>query len=161
MPDGSLELARKELELDRLILIVVGSHLRAETADRPIAYRLRERMLENLNSLVEKEPEEDDPVDIVVCTDVWWLNNEHLRECPTVSVGGPGVNALSAYLGDKLPSAFVVDDQMIVQMDIELTDEWVCIWGADHERTVQACEVFIERYLERYLKTVLERMSDD
>ncbi len=161
MPDDSLELARKELELDRLILIVVGSHLRAETGDRPIAYRLRERLLESMGAFVEKEEGEDDPVDIVVCTDVWWLNNDGLRECPTISIGGPGVNALSAYFGDKLPSAFVVDDQMIVQMDVELTDEWVCIWGADHERTAQACDVFIERYLQRYLETILRRMSCD
>lgn len=161
MPDDSLELSPPELDLDRLILLVVGSHLRAETADRPIAYRLREQLLEVMARLVKKEPDEDDPVDIVVCSDVWWLNNDGLRDCPTISIGGPGVNALSAYLGDKLPGAFVVDDQMIVQMDVELASEWVCIWGVDHRRTVAACDVFSERYLERFLRTVLERMSDE
>jgi hypothetical protein len=161
LPDDSLELAPRELDLDRLLLIVVGSHLRAETADRPIAYKLRERTVKMMSTLVEKAEDEQDPVDIVVCTDVWWLNNDGLRECPTISIGGPGVNALSAYLGDKLPSAFVVDDQMIVQMDVELSTEWVCIWGVDHERTVAVCDIFADRYLERFLRTVLERLEED
>ncbi|MEM6757638.1 MAG: hypothetical protein AAF586_10765, partial [Planctomycetota bacterium] len=81
------------------VLIVVGAHLRAEAADRPLAYRLieeienwKERFAEQLG--VEIEP--------TVCTDLWYLNHEELRSLPTICVGGPGVNALSAYLAKHL-----------------------------------------------------------
>jgi len=46
---------------------------------------------------------------VLVCSDVWYLNNDPLRSRPTISIGGPGVNALSAYLADKLPSAFAIE----------------------------------------------------
>ena len=55
---------------------------------------------------------DDLPLDVVVCSDVWRLNDESISTRPTISIGGPGVNALSAFLGDKLSSVFVVEDQL-------------------------------------------------
>ena len=54
------------------------------------------------------------PLNPMVVSDVWYLNDPSLRNCPAISVGAPGVNALSAYLGDKLPSAFVIDASLNV-----------------------------------------------
>ena len=82
------------------MLIVVGAHLRAEVADRPLAYRLRERIhawLEKFGTGMNV------PIMPVVCTDIWYMNQEPLQNRPTISLGGPGVNALSAYYGQKLP----------------------------------------------------------
>lgn len=155
----SFELAGRELELERLVLIVVGAHIRAEVADRPLAYQLRDTMLRWMQDNLRPTESELTPIDIVVCSDVWWINNDGFRERPTVSIGGPGVNALSAYMGDKVPSAFVVDDSYMVQMDVELTDLWVCLWGMNHETTLTAVDTFVERYLDSFMRAVLRRVE--
>lgn len=126
------------------ILIVVGAHLSAEVYDRPLAYRLRERVLTVLES--------DDPERVVVCTDLWYLNRDQLRELPAISVGGPTVNAFTAYLGDKLPSTFAVDGRLVVQAawDAPLA----CCWGIDAAGTAAAVEAFAERHLEQWLGAV-------
>jgi hypothetical protein len=104
---------------------------------------------------------EDPPLDPVVCSDVWRLNDESIGECPTVSIGGPGVNALSAFLGDKLSSVFVVEDQLLIQADLEWNDLSVCVWGMDHERTIAAVQAFCERYLDAFLDAAIERLDED
>jgi|GEM_PF-207925 len=160
-----------------MILIVVGAHLRAEAADRPIAYALREKVLAWLDARggaanvpapatpgeggegAEAGAGEQDPglprpghpCTVVVCTDVWYLNDASLRVWPTISVGGPGVNALSAYLADKLPGVLVVDDVLMIQMDPELRETTAAVWGVDHRATVSAAEAFAERYLDGFL----------
>ncbi len=158
-----------------MILIVVGAHLRAEEADRPIAYALREKALAWLDArsgganapaagLEEGEdagagegaadpgqPRPGHPCTVVVCTDVWYLNDASLRVWPTISVGGPGVNALSAYLADKLPGVLVVDDVLMIQMDPELSEATAAVWGVDHRATVSAAEAFAERYLDGFM----------
>ncbi len=132
-----------------LLLIVVGAHLRAEEADRALAYRVREQMLAALWSLgVTEGPGSRRPL---VCTDVWYLNDDRLRYCPVVSIGGPGVNALTAYLADKAPGAFVVDDLYSVQLDVAYQDLHACIWGVDHEATRTAVDAFCSRYLKDFV----------
>lgn len=135
------------LDLDRIILIVTGAHLRAEIGDRPLAYRLRQAMLDWLGARdLGSEPDH-----VVVCSDVWYLNQPELRERATVSVGGPGVNALTAYLADKLGSVFTVEQRLVVQMDLEFASLSACCWGADHATTVGAVEAFVERYLDDFM----------
>jgi len=126
-------------------------HLRAEVCDRPLAYALRAEML---NRLAARFPG-GAPLDPIVCTDVWRLNDDDLRRCPSVSIGGPGVNAYTASLAESLPSAFVVDDRLIVQADLEWVDTNVCCWGADHANTVEAVQAFIDRYLDAFLDAAL------
>jgi hypothetical protein len=138
-----------QIDADTLFLIVVGAHPRAEQTDRPIAYMLRQRVAKWLAKRFEgAEP----PLTPLVVSDVWYLNDNSLRRCPAVSVGGPGVNALSAYLGDKLPSAFCVDDHMMVQMDLDLNDLVAVCWGVTPEATANAVEAFTERYLDEFME---------
>ncbi|HVU64505.1 MAG TPA: hypothetical protein VHC70_11055 [Phycisphaerales bacterium] len=137
------------IDSDSLLLIVVGAHPRAEMTDRPIAYRLRERMA---SWLLDKFPEGDPPLTPMVLTDLWYLNDAALRRSPSVSIGSPGVNAFSAYLGDKLPSAFVVDDRLMVQMDLDFSELVACCWGVDTETTGHAVDAFTDRYLEDFLE---------
>ncbi len=126
------------------ILIVVGAHLSAEVYDRPLAYRLREAVLDALGS--------GGPDRVIVCSDLWYLNRDQLRGLAAVSVGGPTVNAFTAYLGDKLPSVFVVDGRLMVQMDPGAP--LACCWGIDAESTAAAVEAFAERHLEQWLGAV-------
>lgn len=157
--------------LGPLVLIVVGAHLRAEAADRPIAYWLRDRVLSWLDARFGRaegaeengarkpdpgDPRPGHPCRVVVCTDVWYLNDASLRVWPTISLGGPGVNALSAYLADKLPGVLVVDDVLMVQMDPELTEQTAAVWGVDHSATVSAAEAFAERYLDSFMTAAVK-----
>jgi hypothetical protein len=137
------------IDADTLVLIVVGAHPKAEQADRPIAYMLRQQLTKWLARRFEGETP---PLNALVVTDVWYLNDNSLRRCPAISIGGPGVNAVSAYLGDKLPSAFVVDDQYMVQMDLDLNDLVCCCWGVSTEATAHAVEAFLDRYLDEFME---------
>ena len=75
------------------VLIVVGAHLRAEEADRPLGYELKRRIEawrdKHLGQLTV-------PLGAIVCSDLWYLNDVELQKRPTVCIGGPGVNALTA-----------------------------------------------------------------
>lgn len=153
--DQSYELASSPIELDRLVLIVTGAHLRAESGDRPLAYRLRESMLD----WRDRNTDDDPPFDVLVVSDVWYLNNEELQSLPVISIGGPGVNALSANLGDQIPSAFVIENDLIVQVDLDFHDFRVVCWGMDHEATIRAVDAFNERYLENYLTEVVQKLD--
>lgn len=147
-----------EIHTDRLILIITGAHLRAEVTDRPIAYGLRKRMTDWLEA--RGQPESPDQPRVLVCSDVWYLNNDPLRSRPTVSIGGPGVNALSAYLADKLPSAFAVEDVLLVQADPEFTDVLACCWGRDQQATAAAVEAFCDRYLDAFMGAAVGEHSE-
>ncbi len=151
----SYELASSPIELDRLVLIVTGAHLRAESGDRPLAYRLRESMLD----WRDRNTDDDPPFDVLVVSDVWYLNNEELQSLPVISIGGPGVNALSANLGDQIPSAFVIENDLIVQVDLDFHDFRAVCWGMDHEATIRAVDAFTERYLESYLTEVVQKLD--
>jgi hypothetical protein len=128
------------------LVIPPGPPRAAPPHDRPVAYRLREVVRERLGAM------RDDRLQPLVCSDVWYLNNEPLRRRPTISVGAPGVNALSAFLADKLPSVFTIDNRLVVQADLEMIDLAACCWGADAPSTRAAVDAFTERYLEDFLR---------
>ncbi len=138
-----------DINTDRLILIVTGAHLKAEASDRPLAYHLRKVMSDWLTR--KGLPENPECPRVLVCSDVWYLNNEPLRSRPTVSIGGPGVNALSAYLGDKLPSAFSIENVLLVQAEIEFIDVVATCWGVDDSSTAAAVEAFANKYLDAFM----------
>jgi hypothetical protein len=138
------------LDREDLVLIVVGAHLLSERFDRPAAYRLCDAMGA---WLAERECEAGHPLGIrpLVCTDLWYLNDQTLRECSTVSVGAPAVNALTAYLADKLPSALAIDNVLLVQMDVETSDTLAACWGVDHAQTGRAVDLFCRKYLDMFM----------
>jgi len=143
-------------ESPNLMLIVVGSGLRAETADRPLAYRLRERIhawLERFGASLNI------PLVPVVCSDLWYLQQENLSGRPTISLGGPGVNALSHEFFEKLNPAVVRNDEILIQLDPEFIDLRVCIWGRNHAMTVDALEMFVRKYLDGYLRAVATQVE--
>ncbi|MCB9838296.1 MAG: hypothetical protein H6813_03075 [Phycisphaeraceae bacterium] len=151
------------IDLDRVTLIVTGADLRAEIADRPLAYRLQRAMLDWRDIYA---PDADEPgtpgarpFDVIVCSDVWCLGNPEMMLRPLISVGGPAVNALTAHLADKAPSAFVIDDVLIVQLDPDLRDLRGCCWGRDHEATENAVTAFIDRYLDSYMQAAADRIE--
>jgi len=144
------------VDVSKLLLIVVGAHLRAEMADRPLAYRLSDRIEDWLE---EHALDMNIRLTPVVCSDIWYVNQQALQNRPTVSLGGPGVNALSAYYANKLSSALVHDNQMVIQLDPEYVDLRVCVWGMDHEQTVHALDMFDAKYLDGYLRAAVTQVE--
>lgn len=144
------------VDTSSLLLIVVGAHLRAEIGDRPLAYRLQERIVDWI-----KEHSDELSVEIrpLVCSDVWYVNQPELQRRPTISLGGPGVNTLGAYYAQKLSAALVHDDQMMIQLDPEFIDLRVSAWGVNHQMTIRVLEVFIEKYLDSYLRAVATQVE--
>ena len=107
---------------ERGLLIVTGSNLRAEMADRPLAYDLQQRAQ-------EFACEEGQELLIAVISDLWYLNAEALQARPMIAVGGPGVNAVSANLYRRLPNVLVADNALAIQMDPHLQDLRAAVWG--------------------------------
>jgi len=147
---------RTPSEASGRLLIVVGAHLRAEVADRPLAYGLRQRVCDWFDG---RRGDPDSQFVPTVCCDIWYLNQEVLRRRPVISVGGPGVNALSAHFAERLTPALVRDDLFMIQLDPEFVDLNVCVWGMNHELTVEALALFERRYLEAYLDAVATQVE--
>lgn len=155
-PQQELPLVVPEIEAAHVLPIVVGAHLRAEVADRPLAYRLRdaiERWVSERASRLSVRPVP------VVCSDVWYVNQQALHRRPTISLGGPGVNALSAYFANRLAAALVQDHKIVIQLDPELVDLRACVWGMNHELTVEALRLFMDRYLDGFLRAAVTQVE--
>lgn len=137
------------------VLIVTGSHLRAEAFDRPLAYHLRESLLGWFRRH-EIAPAKEGPVDtrVLLCGDIWYMNQDELRRAPVISVGGPEVNAFTAYLADKLPSLFAIEGKVLVQGRPDFAQPVAACWGAHAEQTVRAVQAFEERYIDAFMNAV-------
>ncbi|MCZ6836353.1 MAG: hypothetical protein O7G85_11315 [Planctomycetota bacterium] len=132
---------------DDLMLIVVGADLRSELTDRMLGYRLREQILHWQDQ--RKCP---DPLLPVVCTDLWYLSQEELLSRPTLTIGDPESNAATALLADRLPTTFLIDETLQVLFDQTFSILQGCLWGINHATTASAVDLFIERYLDDYLR---------
>jgi hypothetical protein len=146
-----------DVDTDRLIAIVTGIQLKAELGDRPLAYRIEEAARDHLASaLPGREPGEPPRLAPAVVSDVFYLNNDEIQTRPTISIGGPGVNAVSAMLVDHLPTALAIENTLVIQMDVEMNDARCAVWGMDHLETVRAVETFIAKgYLSTFLDAVV------
>ena len=144
----------RELDPSHLLPLVVGAHIESEMTDRASAYRLREQIL-------NWQADSGCPGRLlpVVCTDLWYLNNQPLRMRPTIAIGRPELNAATTYLASRVPTAFMVEQAFRIQLDPELVELNACIWGLDGPSTSSAVDCFIDRYLGEYLRSVHELPS--
>lgn len=158
MASTSSILPEDAVDTDRLFLIVVGASVEAEVWHRPLAYRLQE--------LIDRWQEQYCDVDIVdplVITDAWYMANSQLHRRPCVAIGPPNLNALTAYLSDKIPAVFGVEQRLVVQADPTFTHQHICLWGSGAAATAEALDAFADRYLEDLLKHIVaeeEEQSD-
>jgi hypothetical protein len=137
----------------RLILVVTGSTLRAEELDRPLAYYLKQRV-ELAIAAQTNTPATSNLSDyhIRVIADFRWIHDESLHHLPTISVGGPGVNALAHRWLGEIPISLNFKERYFIQMDPELVEPRVSIWGMDNPTTQIAVSVFLDRFLSRFLE---------
>jgi hypothetical protein len=132
----------------KLLLIVTGSTLRAEDVDRPLAYYLKQRVEQALTPPGASHV----PFQVLVIADFRWIHDEPLQALPTISVGGPGVNALAHRWLEEVPVSMAVDEQYYIQMDPDLEEPRASSWGMDNATTQIAVSVFVERFLPRFLE---------
>lgn len=146
-----------------LIAIVTGVQLRAELGDRPLAYRVEQAVREHLAAALPKPaPGEPPRLAPAVVSDVFYLNNDAIQTRPTIAVGGPGMNAVSAMLVDQLPNALAIENTLVIQMDLDMHDPRCAVWGMNHLDTVRAVETFIAKgYLETFVNGVIAKEAAD
>lgn len=145
-PDSPVDLAL-------VVPVVVGAHIEAELADRATAQWLADQLTDEL---AQRSP----GLRAVVCTDLWYLNDDRLRSRPAVAVGEPELNAYTAFLADKLPDVYSVKDALIVQLDLTGVDLVAACWGRDALSTRLAAQAFAERYLPGFCEAVAELMGE-
>jgi hypothetical protein len=139
----------------RLLLIVTGSTLRAEEMDRPLGYYLKQRIEQSLSeaalAALAGRPGLEDYI-VRVVADFRWIHDEPLQSLPTISLGGPGVNALAHRWLEEVPVSLAYSERYFIQMDPELTEIRASIWGMDNATTQIAVSVFLDRFLLRFLE---------
>jgi hypothetical protein len=139
----------QELDVQQTILIVVGSDVKPEEKDRPIAYKLKANIEQSpkYGSLAFRK--------CIVISDALFDSDKIIQLCPTISIGGPGVNALSALLAEKLPIYLKKDDRYFIQFDETPQNNRISLWGMDQQSTEEAVNCFIsEGLLDKYLNKV-------
>jgi hypothetical protein len=142
-------------ELEHCLFIVTGSTLPAEVAQRPIAYALKAK-LERLAA-----DEDPSPLAVVVCGDIWYLNTPLCRSRPTISIGPPDANALTAYLADRLSSVGDHEPNSIILMDPTMNDLVAACWGDTDAATASSIKRFGERIAPHFITECLNRLAPD
>ncbi len=152
-----------DVDTDRLIVIVTGIQLRAELGDRPLAYQVEREVRDFLDThLPKRQPGQPPQLAPVVVSDVFYLNNDAIQSRPTIAIGGPGMNALTAILVEELPTALAIDETLVIQMHLDpgrADDDEAprcAAWGMNHLDTVRAVETFIAKgYLAAFLNGII------
>jgi hypothetical protein len=137
----------KLFDVSQTVMIVVGSSVPQEMADRPLAYRLKEA--------IDKEGHETEWRKAIVVGDLAYEADAVIQGCPTIAIGGIAANSVSARLVKVLPTALAVQKKSFVQLDITFRDHRVLLWGIDPPATEAAVDLFMSKgYLEKYLKHI-------
>lgn len=135
----------------RVLLIVTGSTLRAEEMDRPLAYYLRQRIEQSLADAIAAGREGLEDYVVRIVADFRWIHDDPLQDLPTISLGGPGVNALAHRWLEDLPVSLAFGERYFIQMDPDLAEPRASVWGMDNATTQIAVAVFLDRFLPRFL----------
>jgi hypothetical protein len=136
----------------RWLLIVTGSTLRAEEMDRPLAYYLKQRIEKALADAIDAGRDGLEGYVVRVVADFRWIHDDPLQNLPTISLGGPGVNALAQRWLEEIPVSLAFGERYFIQMDPDLAETRASVWGMDNATTQIAVSVFTDRFLPRFLE---------
>jgi hypothetical protein len=142
----------KLVDTDETVLIVTGSDLPAEMNDRSTAYALKAEIdrLGGGGAGFRMA---------VVVSDQWYGANRIFQICPTIAVGGPGVNAVAAALVEELPELLRREDRVFIQGAWDGEMKRVVLWGMDRVATAQAARAFLdEGHCAGFLNAVWKRI---
>jgi len=142
----------------RVLLVVTGAALEAEVEDRPKAYQLAQR----IHAWQDQQAIAlTDRVEPVVCSDLWYLNQQDIGQTPTISVGSPDRNALAAYFAQRVEAPDIEQEQTVIQFDPEFVDLQASVWGTNEAMTSQAIEIFCGSYLDPFMRAVLNQVEPE
>lgn len=131
------------------VLIVVGSELVPEEKDRPLAYRLKNEMDEKGDHRFQKA---------LVTSDLWYLDNPIFQACPTVFLGGPGVNKATIGNYDRIPLVWTAAKRTFVHFTLSDGEVKAAIWGMNEQGTAEALNAFLaEGYMEKFTNRIWNR----
>jgi hypothetical protein len=119
--------------------------------DRPLGYYLKQKIEHALGEADATGLDGVDDYSVRVVADFRWIHDEALQRLPTISLGGPGVNALAHKWLEEVPVSLAYSEQYFIQMDPNLAEPRVSIWGMDNATTQIAVAVFLDRFLPRFL----------
>lgn len=119
------------IDIQETILIVTGSELTPEEKDRPLAYKLKETIDAKGSNPYQKA---------VVVSDRWYLDNEMFQICPSILVGGPGVNAATANFHKEMALVWTDRENAFIQAK---EHERVALWGMNQAGTEMALDRFV------------------
>ena len=119
--------------------------------DRPLGYYLKQRIENSLSEATANGQTGLEDYLVRIVADFRWIHDEPLQSLPTISLGGPGVNALSHRWLEEVPVSLAFSERYFIQMDPELAEPRVSIWGMDNTSTQIAVSVFVDRFLPRFL----------
>lgn len=137
------------VNVENIIPIVVGAHLRAELGDRRRAYYVGESIVNWM-----EQHQIPGPPWPLVCSDMWYLNQVELRTRPTICIGQPELNAATASLASSLETVLLEDDAYRIQGDPEYIQLKYCMWGIDDTHTNQCVEQFITNCMPQFLGSI-------
>jgi hypothetical protein len=139
----------QEIDVNQTILVVVGIGLKPEEKDRTFAYRLK-------NIIEESEYFGDHPFrKCIVISDKLFMSDKLLQACPTITIGGPGVNMASAEFVEKLPVYLSMENRYFIQLDKEFKEQNISLWGMSHETTEEALDMLVSNgILNDFLKSI-------
>ncbi len=126
----------------RLLLIVTGSTLRAEEMDRPLGYYLKQRIEQSLNEATSAGRHGLEDYIVRVVADFRWMHDEPLQSLPTISLGGPGVNALAHRWLEEVPVSLAYSERYFIQMDPDLSRDLAPasgVWTTTRHRSPFPC----------------------
>jgi hypothetical protein len=137
----------KLVDTDETVVLVTGSSVTAEEADRPLAYRLKSEIDHRGSGHAYRRA--------VVVADLWYLQNRTFQLNPTIAIGGPGANGVSQDFAETLPTVYSRDERVFMQADFEAELKRASLWGVDAACTAAAVDVFMT---EGYLDDLLSRI---
>lgn len=137
------------IDVTDTVLIVVGSELVPEEKDRPLGYRLKERFDQEGDGRFQRS---------IVVSDRWYLDNPIFQACPSIIIGGPGVNQAAAEFYDRIPVVWTQDQRAFIHFTLSDGDAKAALWGMNQTGTEEALQVFMdEGLLMRFIERVWKR----
>jgi hypothetical protein len=138
-----------EIDVNQTVLIVVGVDLEPEESDRPLAYKLKSAV--EASSHFGGHPFRK----CLVISDALYQHDRLIQVCPTIAIGGPGVNSLAAKLVEELTVYLSKNNKYFIQLDKDFREQKIAIWGVDRNSTAKAVELFIAKgILGDFLKAI-------
>jgi hypothetical protein len=126
------------------IVVVTAADLEVGHPDREAAWRLQEEVTSRGRGWRYRRA--------VVVSDLDWNDSELLDGAPTICIGGPGANDVTARFAGEVPSVWTDGDRVIIQARLDGTPARVLLWGMDRFATTEAVEAFLSRgWLDEFL----------